>query len=223
MHKNKLTINVQKTKVLHFKRGRRKQDPTQHQTPLLLNNTPLDTVEHYTYLGTALDHKLSGEQQVRRRHTNSRLATLAKIRKNIDTKTTNPLYKTMVLPILEYNSAIYNFTTAQNSQKLQRIQNRAIRIITKTDKTTSTTELQNKLKLQTLHRRWQNRLLTLMHIRSRNPTHTQTAHRTTRQTSKYPTPKHNYSKTHLATKGPKCGMRSQRHTKPFNLDPSKNI
>ena len=91
----------------------------------------------------------------------------------------------MVLPILEYNSAIYNFTTAQNSQKLQRIQNRAIRIITKTDKPTSTTELQNKLKLQPLHRRWQNQLLTLMHIRSRNPIHTQTAHRTTRQTSKY--------------------------------------
>ena len=128
----------------------------------------------------------------------------------------------MVLPILEYNSAIYNFTKAQNSQKLQRIQNRAIRIITKTDKTTSTPELQNKLTLQPLHRRWQNRLLTLMHIRSRNPTHTQTAHRTTRQTSKYPTPKYNYSETHLATKGPKCGMRSQRRTKPLNLHISPN-
>ena len=63
---NKLTINVQKTKVLHFRGGRRKQDPTQHQTPLLLNTTPLDTVEHYTYLGTTLDHKLSGEQQVKK-------------------------------------------------------------------------------------------------------------------------------------------------------------
>ena len=139
---NKLTINVQKTKVLHFKGSRRKQDPTQYQTPLLLNNTTLDTDEHYTYLGTALDHKLSGEQQVKKvtQTANCRLTTLAKIRKNIDTKTTNLLYKTMVLPILEYNSAIYNFTTAHNSQKLQRIQNRAIRIITKTDKTTSTTQ-----------------------------------------------------------------------------------
>ena len=35
------------------------------------------------------------------------------------------------------------------------------------------------------YRSIQNQLLTLMHIRSRNPIHTQTAHRTTRQTSKY--------------------------------------
>ena len=91
----------------------------------------------------------------------------------------------MVLPILEYNSTIYNFTTAQNSQKLQRIQNRAIIIITKTDKTTSLTELQNKLKLQPLHRRRQTQLLTLMPTRSTDPRHTQTAHRTTRQISKY--------------------------------------
>ena len=80
---NKLTINIQKTKVLHFRGGRRKQYPTQHQTPLLLNNTPLDTVEHNTYLGTTLDHKLSGEQQVKKdtQTANCRLTTLAKIRK----------------------------------------------------------------------------------------------------------------------------------------------
>ena len=224
---NKLTINIQKTKVLHFRGGRRKQYPTQHQTPLLLNNTPLDTVEHYTYLGTTLDHKLSGEQQVKKvtQTANCRLTTLAKIRKNIDTKTTNLLYKTMVLPILEYNSAIYNFTTAQNSQKLQRIQNRAIRIITKTDKTTSTTELQNKLKLQPLHRRWQNQLLTLMHIRSRNPIHTQTAHRTTRQTSKYnikiPRPKTQLLKNAPCYKGAQIWNALPEAHKALELRPFK--
>ena len=56
-------------------------------------SSTLQTVEHYTYLGTTLDHKLSGEQQVKKvtQTANCRLTTLAKIRKNIDTKTTNLL------------------------------------------------------------------------------------------------------------------------------------
>ena len=119
----------------------------------------------------------------------------------------------------------YNFTTAQNSQKLQRIQNRAIRIITKTDKTTSTTELQNKLKLQPLHRRWQNQLPTLMHIRSRNPIHTQTAHRTTRQTSKYnikiPRPKTQLLKNAPCYKGAQIWNALPEAHKALELRPFK--
>ena len=132
-----------------------------------------------------------------------------------------------VLPILEYNSAIYNFTTAQNSQKLQRIQNRAMRIITKTDKTTSQQNYRTNLnsnpyieggKTDSSHSCTY--ALETQHTPKRH-TELQDKHQNT--TSKYPTPKHNYSKTHPATKGPKCGMRSQRHTKPLNLHSSKNI
>ena len=187
---NKLTINAPKTKVVHFvgrsHRNPKLENPKLDGPQLHLNEIQLEQVNHHTFLGTVLDCKLNGNEQTKKviQTTNLCLGTLAKIRPYIVQKTALQIYKSMILPIPDYNSLIYFFTSSQNTQKLQRLQNRAVRLITKTGKTTTITDIQHQLKLQPHHERRYTQLLTLMNHPSKQERHTQTPTGTTRQSAK---------------------------------------
>ena len=60
------------------------------------------------------------------------------------------LYKSLVLPHLDYCDLIYMCTTEDNLQRLQYIQNCACQIILRADNYTSILQLHQELKLPTL-------------------------------------------------------------------------
>ena len=98
----------------------------------------------------------------------------------------------MVLPILDYNGFFYNFATQANNNKIERLQNKAIRIITKTGRRAPITALKQELQLTTLEHRRTTQLLCLCYHRSRanlsapqDNTTQLTSRSATRRSSKY--------------------------------------
>ena len=177
---NKLTLNAKKTEYVIFGTTRRKRgaDPIQ----LTLGDTTLREVQSYKYLGTILDATLNIGNQIA--HLNQILATkltsFRKMRYCMSEKTAAYIYKATILPIIDYNDIIYGLMTKQQENKLQRIQNRALRIVFMGKKLT-VTEMHSKTELTMLAERRELHLLILMFRRSFDEAYIDQTVRTTRQ------------------------------------------
>ena len=71
------------------------------------------------------------------RGANSKIYQLRKIRGSITTKCALSIYKTMILPLLEYGGVFLGSCTERERTKLQRLQNQALRSIYKKDNHTN--------------------------------------------------------------------------------------
>ena len=102
---------------------------------------------------------------------NSRLITLARVRKNVDAKTALLIYKQTILPILDYMCIVVDASTQSKIKKLQPLQNRAIRTIEKLTGYISTQDmnaLHVKLNLEMLNDRRKRFILKLIYKLSRD-------------------------------------------------------
>ena len=63
------------------------------------------------------------------------------------------LYKTLILPIIDYADIIYDGMSQKNSMALQRVQNMAFKSILKVPKLTATTQIHADLDMLTLNQR----------------------------------------------------------------------
>ena len=84
----------------------------------------------YKYLGIYLDSHLNFNKHIDyvRKITSHKIFTLSKIRRFIDEYTATHIYKTMISPIFDYGDVIYEGGNKGRLDKLQRIQNRGLRI-----------------------------------------------------------------------------------------------
>ena len=162
---NKLTLNPQKTEYMIFgSRIRLKKSPSIH---LSLGGDLLREVSAYKYLGTALDQTLSGVNQLTRltQLISQRLISFRRIRRSLSERTAIVLYKATILPIFDYNDIIYNLLNKQQLAKLQRLQNRALRLVF-CSRTLSVSDMHNRATVEYLEQRRENHLLALMFIRT---------------------------------------------------------
>lgn len=98
---------------------------------LPLCNTPLDRVGTYIYLGLNLDANISLKDYSKKiiGTLSVKLNTLSYLRNYVNLKTLLLIYKTSVLPILEYANITHSLLMKAIKMKCQRLQNRALRII----------------------------------------------------------------------------------------------
>ena len=125
---NVLTINIKKSKYVMY--GLKSQTRKIVNHDLLMNNNKLDKVSSYNYLGVHLDMNLNFHKylQICVQRTTYKIYMLSKVRRYIDFNTALTIYKTMILPILEYGDVAYDNSDLQLLDKLQVLQNRALRI-----------------------------------------------------------------------------------------------
>ena len=90
-----------------------------------------------------------------------KMTTFRKIRAYVSENTALQLYKSTILPIIDYNDIIYGLLTKHQETKLQRTQNRALRTVFK-DKILSIVEMHNRAGLDTLDKHRDLHLMTLM-------------------------------------------------------------
>lgn len=109
----------------------------------------LGYVEHYCYLGIKLDgkdnfkhhfHHLMGTLQ-------HKILLLYKIRPFIDTRTAVIIYKSHLISYLEYGSIFLDSLPVNMLNKLQRVQNKCLRICYHVDKKTSNVDLHLQSKI----------------------------------------------------------------------------
>lgn len=191
---NKLTLNTNKTEYVIFGTKHRKKN----SEPIQLNigKNILKEVDSYKYLGTVLDATLNVAPQIARLNQilASKLNSFRKMRFCLSEKTAAYIYKATILPIIDYNDIIYELMTKQQEIKLQRIQNKALRII-HMGKTLSTEEMHNLSGISYLAQRREQHLLALMYKRAFKEEYIDNTVRITRQGDSklllLPTPKTN--------------------------------
>ena len=150
---NKLTLNVAKTKYVIF--GKNRQLTNLPNFNLRINGETLKGVPEMKYLGVTLDANLSFNKHIEIVHAKAvnKLGMLRRSRDFLDRKSALTLYQSLVLPQLSYCDTVYETTSAANKDKLQKVQNSALRCILKCSKRTSITSMHDELKILTLAQR----------------------------------------------------------------------
>ena len=125
---NALKINAEKTKVLIF--GTSKRVKKAGLIRLTINNEPIQQVPSYKYLGMILDSSLTFKPHLASvvRSVSHKIYLLSRIRKFLSNRTALLVYKTMVLPFFDYADVVYHNANSNDLEKLQRLQNRALKL-----------------------------------------------------------------------------------------------
>ena len=88
-----------------------------------MDGQTLDRVHCYKYLGLSIDDILSFNKHVQDMHkiVTHKLYMFSKIRFYIDEKAAISLFKTMILPIIEYCDIVYEGTSMKNLDKIDKL------------------------------------------------------------------------------------------------------
>ena len=148
---NKMRINIKKCKIMRI---------TRKKSPLVgvynIEGQPLESVDVYKELGLITASNLSWNQHVDKitAKANRVLGLVKRTCRDLkDIDTMNTLYCSLVRPLLEYSCETWNPHTKRNVLKLEAVQLRATRRITRCDDDYDTRL--SKLKLLSLsHRRF---------------------------------------------------------------------
>ena len=121
---NKLSLNVKKTKYMVFSTNKKKiESPT-----IVLNNTEIERVSNFTFLGVTLDENLSWKSHINIIACKLSRTTglLNKLKHTLPPYILKTLYNSLILPHLNYGILAWG----KNCDRLLKLQKKAIRIIT---------------------------------------------------------------------------------------------
>ena len=101
-----------------------------HPPPTMLGNAQLQYVPNFNYLGFKLDNRLNYESHALEcaRQISYKIYTLIKIRPLINNMQALCIYKSKILPYFDYGDIFYNRTYIRTLTKLQKLQNRALKL-----------------------------------------------------------------------------------------------
>ena len=128
---NRLSLNVLKTKCL-FTGTRYKISLHPSEPYICLDGHLIERVNSYKCLGVQVDETLSWEAHISDvvSKVAKVLAVLRRLRPICPQSTLVTIYKSLILPNLDYCSAVWGCIGNGLSQKLEKLQNRAARIVT---------------------------------------------------------------------------------------------
>ena len=158
MKRNELRINISKTKFMAIG----KKD---YEGGVKLQGSIIPWCPEVKYLGVVVDQKLTWQSHVHslRKKALAMISTISRVKSCLLVRVRQPLYKTLVLPQLDYCSAVWHTNCNALSTKIERLQNYAMRIILDEPQRTPSVALRVKLGGTSLHRRCLTSLLCTLH------------------------------------------------------------
>ena len=155
MSKNKLTVNCKKTECMLI--GNKHMLAKQNVLNVALNKSPLNQVRKFKYLGLICDEDLSWNHHIETllQKVGKMVGFLGRLRHSLNESVVNSVYKAPILPYFDYGDIIYGSAYNKYVDKLQKLQNRAARLIlrVKPESHVSTAEMHNALGWQFLEKR----------------------------------------------------------------------
>jgi hypothetical protein len=151
---NKLSLNIQKTKVMIFSSKRR---TFTMNSEIIIKGHFIDKVKEIKFLGVLLDNKLSwfsNIQKVKNKVAKS-IGLISKARKILSKPTLIVLYNTFIQPYLTYCIELWGSANETYLLPLIKIQKKAIRIISSVPPRTHTEPLFFKCKILNLKKLYQ--------------------------------------------------------------------
>ena len=126
---NKLTINVDKTKSMYFGTANMIKNLDKNVITCL-NNKNLQNVDHYKYLGVILDRNLNFKLHIEAllKTLKYKNCILSKLRCFLTLDACLNIYKTTILPYIDYGDIFYQASTKTLLKKIQDKQDKALKI-----------------------------------------------------------------------------------------------
>ena len=120
-----------------------------------IGNEELERVTVYKYLGVKLNSHLSFKEHVCyvKQKSFSKIKLLGRLKWVLDRDTLLSLYKTLILPIIDYGDFIYHGISQHDADCLQKLQNSACRSILIADMYTTVQNMHEELNLKMLQQR----------------------------------------------------------------------
>jgi hypothetical protein len=130
---NKLSLNVAKTEFMTMGSRQKLTAHGDEEIIIRLNNETIKQVEKS--LGVTIDNQLSWSEHVREisKKISSAIGALKRVRQFISKDTAIHIYQSLILPHFDYCSSVWDGLNISLSDKLQKLQNRAARVITKSN------------------------------------------------------------------------------------------
>jgi hypothetical protein len=127
---NRLSLNASKTEFILIGSSHRLKNLTK-QPNIKIDQDKIKQVHHSRLLGVEIDEKLSWNKHVENvaKKATSGIGAIRRIRDFVDRETLISIYNALVRPHFDYCSEVWNTLGIGLSSRLQKLQNRAARII----------------------------------------------------------------------------------------------
>ena len=137
---NKLTINTKKTKLMTF--GTRERVKKSKRPQILINKVKLQTVPSFKYLGVLLDSTLTFNLHINSliRTVSHKVSLLTKVKKYLSDGAALQIYKSMILPYIDYADVVFDKAYSRDLEKMQRLQNRCLKVCANRDRLFNTVQ-----------------------------------------------------------------------------------
>ena len=161
---NKFSLNIAKTEFMLTGSRQRLATTIDHSLTVQIKGHEIDGVPHTKSLGVYIDQNLSWSKHVNEtaKIVSSGIGALKRLRPFICEDTAILLYRALIEPYFDYCCPVWGGLSNELADKLQKLQNRAIRVITKSDYYSSTDALRGKLGWDDLCTRRKKQKLKLM-------------------------------------------------------------
>ena len=166
---NGIQVNIEKTKLLVF--GGSKKLKELQSFSILYDGSPILPKLSYKYLGITLDRQLNFGLHVNGivSSVTEKLKQFQRMRSFMTYEAALLVYKSMLLPVLEYGDIFLSAATAVNRTRLQTLQNRGLRCALGRGIETSNDELHSMADLLELKYRREQHLYNFMYNSSLDP------------------------------------------------------
>ena len=166
---NGVSVNTKKTKIMLF--GSPGAVKTLPAFVINYDNAPLQMVTSYKYLGVTLDSQLNYNLHVSKiiSSVSCKLKHIQRMRSFLTVKAAVLVYKSMLLPVLEYGDILLSATSVINRKKLQTLQNKSLRCALNKGIEYSSAELHEEAEILRLCYRRELHLLNFMYDWSCDP------------------------------------------------------
>ena len=162
---NKLSVNCQKTVSMLI--GNKHMLSKQNVLQISLHDYPVSQVRQFKYLGLICDENLNWNVHIENmlQKIGKMVGFLGRLRRSLSESVLNMIYKSIILPYFDYGDIVYNSAFKKDTDRLQKLQNRAGRIILKVKPEchVSVAEMHNALNWQLLDRRRHDHSLVFMY------------------------------------------------------------
>lgn len=150
LNSNKLKLNVKKTKcmLINNKSGFNDVD-------VLIDGEKIEKVNNFKYLGIMIDRKLTLNENVNFvcKKLAKKIGFFGRIAKNLTFVARVNVYKSIIAPHFDFCSSLLLQTSQHCLNKLQRLQNRAIRVILRCSRYSNTEMMYEALHLMNVRQR----------------------------------------------------------------------
>lgn len=138
---------------------------------LYINDKPLDRVIQYEYLGVKIDQHLSFDKALLSllSRVGHKIYLLGMLRKYISQQASIRIFKALAMPYMEYAFFLLSACQDKHVTKLQRLQNKGMRICLRSRGHTSTASLHQDCKMLTVRNKIKLKMLKCMNRRINRP------------------------------------------------------